>query len=410
MNRQFFLFLSLITLLSACSKDDNTVPVNSQLPEGTVINKELNNALADFSYDLFAQTVSEGDEGKNVVLSPLSITSALSMVYQGSAAKTRTAMEQALRVEGLTIEEINMGNQATMNYLTDADKKIEINLANAIFWDPMKIKPFDEFLHANTFYYDATLESLNFSDPSSKDVINDWVKEQTNNKIEKIIDEISAEEAMFLMNALYLKGDWQMPFNAELTAQADFHVNPSKTVQVDFMQQESFLPFNQNEDVQVVDLGLGDSLYSVYFVLPREGVDLDSWIGSIERDKLEELMDNTFPSHLSLKLPKFELEYKAKLKSVLSSLGMGEAFSPAEANFSNLGTAGGNIYISRVEHKTKVTVDEKGFEGAAVTAVGVGVTSVPAPLVFNKPFAFFLREKETGTYFFMAKVNDPTEE
>lgn len=404
-----FLPVILLFLLTGCDKD-NTVPVNDQKPVEGKYSEDLNTAFAEFGFDLFKEASAKEESGKNVILSPLSVSTALAMVYQGSDGTTKEAMAEALKVKALSIDEINEGSKAALDYLHTADPKVEFNFANAIFWDPFKLTPYEEFLSANTAYYDATLEAISFSDPQTVNVINEWVKSKTKGKIEKIIEDISPDEAMLLLNALYLKGDWKQPFAEDLTSSGQFYLSPSNTVQAEFMYHQSFWPYVQNEEMQMVDLGLGDSLYSVYFILPNETTDIHSLVSDLSNEKINSLIDNLHETHLSLRIPKFELDYHIKLKDALTALGMGEAFDTDKANFSNLGSGAGNIYISRVEHKTNVTVDETGFEGAAVTAVGVGVTSVPSPLVFDRPFLFFLREAKTGSMIFMAKVMNPQED
>jgi serpin B len=271
------------------------------------------------------------------------------------------------------------------------------------------VQPFPDFIATNEDHYRAELSELDFYDPQSVDIMNSWVREQTEDRIEKILENIAPEEIMFLINALYLKADWVSPFNIELTSENDFHVDFQQTLKADFMHQRGDFYYTSTESYQAVDLMLADSAMSMTLIMPNEGEAIANWIANWTIDGLENMYDLFYSTDIRLIIPKFELGFHIELKRALEAMGIRHAFDPSIADFSRLGTSFGNIFLSRVEHKTYVNMDEFGVEGAAVTAVGVGTTSVPPSVMFNRPFVFIIRDVPSNSILYFGKVSNPIE-
>ena len=212
---------------------------------------------------------------------------------------------------------------------------------------------------------------------------------------------------MFLMNALYFKADWRYPFPLESTQVGSFENADGTEIPIPFMHQdvEQIRSFRDSQ-LSVVELPFADDTYSLNVILPAQDITPDQLIAALSPDRLQTLFeDDLLRGRILLDLPRFEIEYKVSLREVLESMGMHIAFDPQRADFSRIGGAvGGNLFLTKVEHKTYLKIDEKGAEGAAVTSVGVGVTSVPPSFRFDRPFVFILRNNKTGVFLFAGKI------
>jgi serpin B len=397
--------MMLIVLASSCNKEKD----DSLTPDRELQMEELMGSLSYFQWHLFQQSVASDQSGKNLNISPLSIAAALYMTYEGSAGTTRDGISETLALHSAQAG-FNLG-QAYEDLIHELEKTDAVlETSNAVFWDKNRIFPKEEFLQYTSDYFDAGRFDLAFEDPAALAAINDWVKTATEGRIDKILDEISQEEVMFLINALYFKDDWQFPFPEESTRVGDFVRKDGKIVQAQMMYQDiNTLRYYQNSDFSAVEMPFADTAYSLVLMLPPDGKNPDQLIAQLEPERMETLYEQDLKTgRILLDLPKFEIEYKVLLNDVLKNMGMTLAFDPNEADFSNLGTAPeGNLFISKVLHKTYLKIDEKGAEGAAVTSVGVGVTSLPPQLRFDRPFVFLLLNKKTGALIFAGKIEDP---
>ena len=217
---------------------------------------------------------------------------------------------------------------------------------------------------------------------------------------------------MFLINAIYFKGDWTIPFDEEETHTGDFYLMDGSKVQVSFMSNTEEYMYYSGGIYEAVRLPYGRDKMAMYVLLPSEGVDIDSFIAGISQGDLDESFRGYAPAEVDLDIPKFKLEYGVKrLNDALKNLGMGVAFDPAEANFSGIAPvqASNNLYIDFVDHKAFIEVNEKGTEAAAATVVGVGLTSAPMTQTFNvdRPFVFVIRDGRSGSILFMGKIANP---
>ncbi len=382
-----------------------------ELPrELTEAERKLIDADRVFSYELFRNTVAHDDE-ENLMISPLSVSMALAMTLNGARKQTFEEMRNTLHLQGLELEEINEAFESLTDLLVTADPLVRMKIANSIWHDAL-LPVEEDFLQRVQQHYRAGVSGLDFSDPGAVDIINNWVAENTEGLIEEIIDEIPDEIVMYLVNALYFKGDWLRPFDLEDTHSADFHLEDGESVEVEMMRQEGRFALYSSADVHLIELPYGDSLFTMSVMMPADPeLPLDQFIQEqITSENLSNWRSNLNVSErdVTLMLPKFELEYEIEYKDLLSAMGMEIAFDPYEADL--LGIADvrpQNLYIDDVAHKTFIRVDEEGTEAAAVTSVGVGITSLPPQMVVNRPFVFIIHERESGTNLFMGKVKNP---
>ncbi|NND08364.1 MAG: serpin family protein [Saprospiraceae bacterium] len=395
----------LLTLFSSCEKSSDAVPQESEINKS-----ELLEGIQDFQWSLFKEAIlEEGDQSKNVIISPLSVASALYMALRGADNQTRAGMERALALEGISSAEVGMAYQQWISTLTTTEGETRLSPANAIFWDKQRILPEQSFLTYAKQYFDADTYGLDFGNESALDDINQWVNEKTENRITKILDEIRDDEVMFILNALFFTSDWKYPFPLEQTAVRPFSLRDGSIVEVPTMHQDiATLPNLITETYQAVDMPFADSSYRFTMVLPPKEQDIDDFIGNLNASTVQEIFNNLKSNRILLNVPKFSVSYKILLNEPLKRMGMQEAFDPNLADFTKLGSAPeGNLFLSKVLHKTFLKVDEKGAEGAAVTSIGVGVTSLPPMISFNRPFLFMLWERETNTIVFIGKMEDP---
>jgi len=362
-----------------------------------------------FGLKLFREIHAQEESGANLFISPLSVAMALGMTYNGAAGTTQEAMQATLELQGLTLEEVNQAYRDLIDLLRGLDPAVEFTLANSI-WYRLGLAVRQEFLDLNRDYFDAEVAGLDFASPDAAPTINAWVAEQTNGRIEEIVQApISPELVMFLINAIYFKGMWTIEFDKELTREAPFTLadGSQKQVQTMFYPEPDTVLYYADSQVEVLDLVYGGKAYSMTIVLPAQGTDLAPMIESLDSETWNRWVGGLALRTAIVAMPKFTLEYELEMSEVLKALGMGIAFEPYNADFSRIYQGPENLYISRVKHKTFVDVNEEGTEAAAVTSVEVGVTSVPPMIRVDRPFLFVIREKYSGTILFMGVMMDP---
>lgn len=363
----------------------------------------------EFSYHLFKRTVAWDDE-ENIFISPFSVSMALAMTLNGAEGQTFEDMRRTLELDGMDLNEINDSFQSLVELLATVDPKVQLKIANSI-WHRNSLAVSEDFRLRMEEYFEARIAGLDFSDPASVDIINGWVNENTEGLIEEIIKEIPANVVMYLINALYFKGDWLRQFDPDDTAPANFHLESGEAIEVDMMRQDGLFATYQSEEVQMIELPYGDSLFTMSVLMPGSAeTPIDQFIA--EKVTAENLAK--WRSNLSVDarkstvgLPKFEMEYEITYNDILKVMGMEIAFG-GQADLSGLvesETAG--LYIDEVKHKTFIQVDEEGTEAAAVTSVAIAESARPS-VIMNRPFVFIIYERESGTNLFMGKMKDPS--
>ncbi|SMO48175.1 serpin family protein [Gracilimonas mengyeensis] len=408
-----FLFIFFILFSTSCSNDISGP--NGQEPgrgielpaELTQAEKQLVESGHSFSFDVFKSTVEHDTVADNIFISPLSLSVALGMTMNGAQGETQEQMRQTLAFHGMDIEEINEGYRFLIERLITADPSVQMQIANSV-WNRQEFEVNADFLDKLETYFDAEAQELDFDDPSSVDTINNWVEDNTNGLIETIIDRIPPSMVMYLINAIYFKGDWTHTFDKEDTKSRPFYLENGSEINVDMMRQDGAFNTYFSDEVRMIDLPYGDSLYTMSLMMPA---DPDTKIETFIADQLSQENFNTWLDNIAYRqtvvnLPKFEIEYELTMNEVLKSLGMEVAFNPNEADFRGINPNGG-LFISQVKHKTFVTVDEEGTEAAAVTSIGMELTSMPPSFNANRPFIFLIREQQSGTVVFMGKVSHP---
>jgi len=403
-----FIFVILISVISVSSCEESD-PIDKE-PKKIVLHKksaEILEADKAFGFELFREINSLSDE-ENIMISPLSVSYALGMTYNGAAGTTLEAFDEVLHFEGLTAEEVNESYKDLMDQLVHLDDRVEFSIANSI-WYRLGFQVLAEFIQTNQDYFNAEVEGIDFSDPETVDVINQWIENNTNGKIKDMLDFIPAEAVMYLINAIYFNAQWKYEFIKEETYEGDFNLADGTIHQADFMRVSGDFAYTSNEDFSAVELPYGDSTFSMVVLLPSGENELSDLVAQLDVAHWDSWFDNTSLNGVQVDLPKFKYGFKSLLNDPLINLGLGVAFSGG-ADFTGI-NPDGNLFISRVIHQTFIDVKEEGTEAAAATIVEVSLTSAGGnnPILFkaDKPFLYLIKENSTGAIMFMGKVGKP---
>lgn len=404
MNLLYKLVICSVALcLSSCTTEDTPPQTN---PDAMLT--DLEQAVLAYGNDQLYDLC--GTEDKNVVISPLSLVSALYMASEGASEDTYDQIASTLHLEAVTPEQGRL-YRAFVDKVESENTDAVLSLSNEVFVDPARIQFAEAYKEQVRTQYGAEVEELDFAKAEAVTEINNWVADATNDRITEVIESINADELMFLTNATYFKADWANAFPETSVFDRDFNLPDGSTVLVPTMHHDAQLANAMTDDYAAVELHFKDSIYSMTLLMPSGEVSPTEFLGDFDSrsfvtlvDELDQQMET---SRIFLQMPKLELTTKYSLKTSLQNLGMTDAFDSGRANFDRLGTSGGNMYLSRVLHDVYLKIDEKGAEGAAATTVGVAATSAPPSLVFDKPFLFILKHRGSNVPVFMGVVRDP---
>lgn len=406
----FLVILVLFTIIGCLESTIDALRESKDETEIGPIDSNVPTANTEFGFNLF-NAIWETEQNQNIFISPFSVSVALAMTLNGAAGETEQAMMDTLQLQDITSDAINASFYQLQNTLHTSDPKVTLTIANSL-WGREGFQFKTDFLQRNTLYFKAETSILDFLNPSTLQTINQWVNDNTNSKIPKILDEIEPNAVLFLINAIYFKGSWQTEFDPTNTRDGPFHLISGGTKQVPMMSRTGQYPVYSSDGFQAINLPYGEGRMGMYIFLPENNKSaLNSFVESITTEQWENWMEQFREREVKISIPKFKLEYGTKtLNDVLTSLGMGVAFDEDKADFSrmaDLEAVGGNLYITKVAHKTFIEVNEEGTEAAAATSVGVGIKSLPPRFIVDRPFFFAIRDNETGTVLFVGTVVEP---
>jgi len=381
------------------------------------VNKSVVAANTGFALRLLTELQSE-QGGKNIFISPLSVSIALAMTYNGANSSTRQAMSSTLGLTGLSDADVNSGYSQLIKSLTNVDSNVSLNIGDSIWirsgFAQGVNQSFTDTLSKN---YVSDVYTRPF-DTTTVNEINSWVNRETNGKITKILDQIDSDNVMFLINAIYFKGGWVNQFDATKTQQADFNTSDGASggnvVKVDMMSNNGPYSYYGDSKVNIVRLPYGRDKIAMYVFLPAGDNTLESLMAGLSEAKLDTYLNQLSTTELDLQLPKLKLDYgKVDLKEALTNLGMGIAFDKNSADFSRIANVKPQrLYLAFVDHKAVIEVNEKGTEAAAVTNVGISTTAMPmrTQFIVNRPYMFIIRDDRSGTILFSGLITDPTQQ
>ncbi|HJQ68500.1 MAG TPA: serpin family protein [Blastocatellia bacterium] len=374
------------------------------------VDPRLVSANTRFGLKLYGEVLRKNG-GKNVFVSGSSVALALAMTYNGADGDTKQAMARALEIEGMSAEDVNRAFRDMSATLANPDPKVQLQIANSL-WGRKGVAFKPDFIQRTKDYYSAEVEELNFDDPAAPQRINSWVSDKTKGKIDKIVDQISPDAILFLINAIYFKGKWSDEFEKAKTKDDTFTLADGRQKKHPMMNQSGEYKYLAGDNFQAVSLPYGGKRVSMYVFLPAQGAGLDAFHKSLTAENWEKWMNAFNQTPGDIALPRFKTEFEAELNDALKALGMGVAFEPSRANFSRMAQMADNIYISKVKHKSFVEVNEEGTEAAAVTSTEMRATSMQMPrerfsMKVDRPFFFAIRDNQTGAVLFMGSILDP---
>lgn len=357
-----------------------------------------------FAFNLYHEI--QKTESGNLFISPLSISMALTMTANGASDSTLAEMKKVLGLSNLTSDEINSQNKKVIDGINTATD-IKFDIANSIWVNKNENVSFlPKFVTAVQNYYDGEAKEA-----STKEEINSWVSDKTNNKINNILSDLSS--ALYLVNAVYFKAGWEIPFSKSATIDDKFYLENNTDKTVKMMSQEDNFSYYGDSKVQLVSLPYANGQYRMNIFLPAKGTKVQDYVAGMDWERYQALVADVSNKDVLLKMPRFKVEYKnSELVQTMQNLGMTEALSD-DANFSNMSSD--PLKIGSIIHQSYIAVDEDGTEAAAATVVGMDVTSSmsqppkPVEMTINRPFFYMIEDSKTHNIIFMGVTKEPKE-
>ena len=421
------LLFAVFLLIPACGPDQELAAPETDQPQETAPDEIEPPATepdldADAGMDLAAGNTAFAIDlhqrlaqaGENLFVSPFSISSALAMTYAGARGDTARQMEEVLRLGDSGAHEAFAELLANLRE-REGEDTYELVVANALWGqDGYEFRP--EFLDLLETKYDSAFRPVDFaSDPDAvAEMINEWVEEQTQDKIQDLVPPGTLDPLtrLVLANAIYFKAAWMNAFEEEATATEAFTRHDGDTVDADMMRQTEQFLHAEFDGLQVLELPYEGRDLSMIIALPESHDGLPAVEDQFSPEQLDEWLDALEMRQVNLKLPRFEFTTEVTLNDYLQAMGMRDAFLPPEADFTGMTPEPGELYISDVLHKAFIDVHEEGTEAAAATAVVMRTTAMPVdePVEFyaDRPFLFLIRDMQTGSILFMGRVADPS--
>jgi serpin B len=405
--KKLFLCVALLAgLCCSCQKDDG---LSSSLQERKDIvlsrsEEEMVNENVKFAFSLFSKVNEMEKEKPNWMISPFSASVVLSMIANGADGNTLTELQDVLGFKGFSMDEINHYYKKLDAELKGLDNSTQLAFANSV-WVNNGVNVYGSYAQISKEMYNAPVTTLDLMGPDALRTINKWCGEQTNGLIPQILDEMPRDMMACFLNALYFKGIWKNKFKESNTKNELFTCGGGSVKMVKMMRQNEDFYCWGNEYFSLAEFPYGNEAFSMVVLLPDEDKTLEECLQQFTADCWTESV-RMQECNLDVRFPQFELKYDASLIEVLKAMGITEAFDEMNANFSNFSSS--DMFVSLFNQSAYIKVDEKGTEAAVVT-MGGGIIGAPETYTFymNRPFAFLIKEKSTGTILFMGKVTEP---
>ena len=396
------LSVSLVLGLSGCTLESQDLMENiTQGTEAHFCNLEdQSSVFADFSLRLFRESY---EQGENTLISPISVLYALGMTANGASGETLSQMEN---VFGMNLDTLNLN-------LMSIDKESDsLKLANSIWFKNVPSFTVNEnFLLTNANYYGAGIFKTPFDAGTCKE-INDWVSEHTDGMVKNILDKIPEDAVMYLINALAFEARWEEIYMESAIREGEFTIAQGEKRTVEMMYSEESRYLEDSYATGFIKYYEGGR-YAFAALLPNEGISLEEYLENLTGEELYALLSNPCEAVVMASIPKFKVEYDVEMSDVLKEMGMTDAFDDSAADFSGIGSSDvGNLYISRVLHKTQITVDGMGTKAGAATVVEIAPESAPGEPDFyvvnlDRPFLYMVIDTYWNMPIFMGTMIDP---
>ncbi|MCF2490571.1 serpin family protein [Dyadobacter sp. CY347] len=392
------------TILSCTN--DNPGPDNLPDPVFPVqVPARISEGTNEFSFNFLHTLQQTQAPDENLFVSPLSLHIALGMLLNGAEKETAEEILKALQMEGIPLTDLNNAYKTLLNDLPIADSKVSLGLANSLWYKSgFDVKPDFQSVLKNSFNAEAT--GLPF-DNAAKDKINQWASDKTNGKIKQVIEKIEPDHVMFLLNALYFKGDWKYQFDAKNTRDETFKLENGSGKPVKMMFAKSNFKTTSTETYSAVQLPYANGQFNMTVLVPKGQNTVDKMLASFNADDWERIRAGMPETNVEVGLPRFILKYSAQLKETLKEMGIQKAFTSGAELGKIHATA--HLAVDFVKQDTYLGIEEKGTEAAAVTSIGIGLTSVGQnqQVICDRPFGLIISENTSNTILFMGRINNP---
>ncbi len=403
--KKTIIFLCMVSfLLISCNKDDlvlKTERKDISLSSTEIRVTEVNNG---FGLNLF-RTLCTQSSDNNIFISPFSVSIALSTINNGAVGKTKEEIKNVLGFAGYSSEEMNGYFKKMTTELLALDPLVTLKAANSI-WLGNHFSAKQGFVDVNKSCYDTEVHTLDFTSSTAHNIINQWCSDKTNHRIPEVIREIDANTRLLILNALYFNGVWKNKFEKENTFEDIFVNEDGNTVGVSMMKQEYDALYVKNELCEIAELPFGNEAFNMLILLPHRKVDINLVIEQLTPDNWTEWTRKLDLACLDINFPKFKIDYKVNLKNICQDLGVISAFTPSEADFSDI--ADESLYIGLLQQNTFIEVNEEGAECAGSSMIELPSYSEEdskyVPFYITRPFIFAIREKSTNALLFIGKV------
>jgi serine protease inhibitor len=404
--------LAVALLLAACSKPVATgteISFKNREQLAHALDQRVVAAQNHLGLKLHRELLQESP-ATNVVLSPISISTALAMAYNGSAGETRAALGSFTGWDQLEPDQLNEEYRKLGDLFKQAGNGVRMHSANSL-WLRKDWSFHQSFVETNQRFYNAKVNSVNLQSKKTLDSINKWVKEQTEGRIQQILTQPLSDAAVsVLVNAVSFQGKWKHEFPSSLTVDASFKLADGKTKQLPMMSLGGRFEYKETPAGQAIRLPYGDGQMGMLIIVPSEQGSLSVLHEKLWADPSE--WKDPFPSmSADLKLPRFQAEYGNSLVPAMNSLGLTLPFSQTQADFSAIAPTPPKLFISDIQHKAFIQVNEKGTDAAAATAIVTEAGSAPPnerfSMTVDRPFFFAIEDRQTGAWLFVGSVYDP---
>ena len=407
LTKKLMTLLLALLALTACKEDGDVVYM---LPETKPIQlsaeqKQMRDNNNEFAWRLF-QTMQEQKGDTSTVISPIGVTYMLGMLNTGAAGATRDEIIATLGF-GSDPTAVNEYCKKMIEGAPNVDPAATVRIANCIDVNSAKgLSLLGAFVNDMKNYYNAQIDALDFTKSSTLDIINKWCSKNTDGMIPSILDKINPYAAMYLLNAIYFNADWKEKFDKNDTRSSSFTLPDGSVVTRDLMHRKAIAQGCESELCSMLRIPFGSGGYSMYIMLPAEGMSTSDLISDMSQQALSDHLNAIMTPHeVDILMPRFEIVSDIDLKRVLEPMGIQSAFTP-DADFSNMSNR--SLYVTMMKQKAKIEVDEDGAKASAVTISEMGRVISPGPQQYekaefhaNRPFLYFILEESTRSIFFI---------
>ncbi len=373
-------------------------------PQG--IDHRLVTAINGFAFQVFSQ-LGKQNKNRNLFISPFSLTMAMSLLYNGADGMTKQELAEILGIQNIELEEANTVYAALRGELEQRGSQVNLSIANSL-WAQKGLRFRQDFIQRSQNFYSAEVFNLDFTCSDALMMINDWVKNKTNGKINEMVrsGDLDANTILILLDAIYFKGIWRNQFSKANTKEVLFILSDGKPKPIPMMAQSGVYEYFQSKEFQAIALPYGNSNISMIVLLPDEQNSLSNFQQHLDSHKWQQWRSQFSLMQGYLVLPRFTVDYEESLMDAFKALGLNVALS-TRANYQNMCDA--FVSISDIRHKAFMEVNEEGTEAAAATGVLMqrSIISQKFSMVINRPFFCVIQDNQTGVILFMGGIWEP---